>query len=173
MNASITLKSKPDQGTTFFIRLPTDGVSFDLQDEASNNSPYLQLEENFSKLNILILIQDELNKQILKKFLLRLNCPLYFAQNYEDFVNKLKTCFKFNVCIVDSDQFSSGQQSKIRKLIDTKREMEHKIQRNVSMILLSTLDMDSRQRSRFLSERVILLKKPVKQAVLKNYLTHI
>lgn len=71
----MTLKSTPGVGTTFTIEMPTDGVSFeDTNNKNGENSSIINLDENLSKLSILVLIQDEFNKEILKKFLTKLNC---------------------------------------------------------------------------------------------------
>lgn len=172
MRGHQTLSSIPNVGTTFTIDIPTDGVSFEDKNDSQDNQ-HLNLEENFSKLSILILIQDEFNKEILKKFLMKLNCPVTFAKHYDDFVQKMQQVNKFNVSIVDADQFTLSQQSKVKKLIKQKKQIEYKTKKTISMLILSTLDMDSRQRNKYLTDRVIIFRKPVKQNILRNCLFQI
>ncbi|CDW81301.1 histidine kinase [Stylonychia lemnae] len=169
MKGHQSLKSKPGEGTTFSIEIPTEGVSY--ENKSTEQDKYLGLlDDNFSKLSILILIQDEFNKEILKKFLQKLNCLITFAKHYDDFVSKIQQVHKFNVSIVDADQFTLGQQSKVKQLIKQKKQIEYNTKTYLSMLVLSTLDMDARQRSIYLQDRVMIFKKPVKQNILKNCL---
>eukprot|EP00347_Sterkiella_histriomuscorum_P011325 403372884 len=172
MKGSQSLKSNLNVGTTFTIEIPTDGVSYE-DSSCGLNSSVLNLDENLSKLSILVLIQDEFNKEILKKFLVKLNCPITFAKHYDDFLSKMKLVHIFNVFIVDADQFTLSQQSKVKKLIKHKRAIENKTNKSLSMLVLSTLDMDARQRNKYLNDRVLIFRKPVKQNILRNCLYQI
>eukprot|EP00347_Sterkiella_histriomuscorum_P010563 403375807 len=162
MKGKIQLKSTPSLGTTFTLQFPIQGVSFPSQNEAGSSSKLLQLDTNLSKISALILIQDEFNKEILRKFLIKLMCPATFAKDYDDFVQKLQFVQKFNVCIIDADQFCLTQQEAIKRLIKHKKEIELESNKTLTMIVLSNLEFDQRQRKKFIEDRVIIFRKPVK-----------
>ncbi|CDW75347.1 histidine kinase [Stylonychia lemnae] len=174
MRGKINLKSIPGVGTTFQICIPVQGVSYDHNIELSPvNNNQTQLETNLLKISALILIQDEFNKEILRKFLFKLQCPHIFSSDYDEFIRKLQYVQKFNVCIVDADQFYLTQLETIKQIKQCKKEIEFRTQKTLTMLVLTNLDINQRQRNKFLQDRVIIMKKPVKQNTLKNILQEI
>jgi hypothetical protein len=131
------------------------------------------LEANFHKLSLLILIQDEFNKEILRKFLLKFQCPITFANDFDDFTEKLNYVNRFNVFIVDADQFSLSQTSVLKTLIKHKKQVEFRTNKTITLLVLSTLDLDSRQKLKYTLDRVIIFRKPVKSDTLKICLSDI
>jgi hypothetical protein len=162
----IEIKSVPNEGTTFTISIPTEGVNFE-----KNVS---MLEANLNKLNLLVLIQDEFNKEIFRKFLLRLNCPLSFATDYDDFFQKFNKLHQYNVYIIDYDQFSLGEDTVFKNLVKQKRQVELRTNKTMTLVILSTnLELDSRSKLKYTRDRVLILRKPVKSETLRICLSEI
>ena len=134
MRGKLTLKSEMNKGSTFTINLHTEGVVFNCDDGISTS----RSEAHLNRLYVLVFIEDEFNKEILKKFLMKQKCLTTFSDNQEDFDNKFEHSSRFNVYIVDLDGYKSNQVQMLKKLIRSKKQNEASIGKNFSMLILTT-----------------------------------
>jgi len=61
----------------------------------------------------------------------------------------------------------------VKKLAKRKKKIEHQTQRQITIIILSTMDLNGREKSEFKKQNIVFMRKPVRCDNLKQILTHV
>jgi signal transduction histidine kinase len=118
MGGKIYVESELEKGSTFYCNIP-----FDVEDEkVENSSKVEQNKKEYPKLSnckVLVAEDNNINRKIMEKYLIRLSCVYDFAENGIEAVDKYKSG-DFNIILMDVQMPEMDGQQATRII----REME-------------------------------------------------